>query len=81
MSEAIQQADELRSKAIGLLLTERSVIDERLVLLGYDGTAPNANQSASRKVKTCSLCGNDGHAARMCPNKKAGAEAPATQSA
>jgi|HubBroStandDraft_1064217.scaffolds.fasta_scaffold451855_1 hypothetical protein len=80
MSEAIQQADELRSRAIGLLLTERNVIDERLTLLGHDGTAPNPNQSSGRKTKACLLCGNGGHAARACPNKQAGDEPPATRS-
>jgi hypothetical protein len=74
MSETIQQVDELRSRAIGLLLAERSVIDERLRLFGYDGTMPVSKQ------KVCSLCGDGSHNARTCPNKK-GAEAPAIRSA
>jgi len=74
MSETIQQADELRGKALALLLNERSAIDERLRLLGYDGTAPQPRQ------RVCTVCGDSAHNARTCPNKKTGAEAPATQS-
>jgi hypothetical protein len=80
MSEAIQQADELRSKAIGLLLEERTAIEAHLRLLGFDGTTPNATQPANRKPKACSQCGGDGHTARACSNKNTGAGAPATQS-
>jgi hypothetical protein len=74
MSETIQQADELRSRAIGLLLIERTAIDERLRLLGYDGTAPTP------KPRVCGACGSEGHTTRTCANKKTGVEAPATQS-
>jgi len=65
MSEAIQQADELRSRAIGLLLTERTAIDERLKLFGYDGTEPATRQT---KARTCSKCGQEGHNAKGCPS-------------
>lgn len=73
MSETIQQADELRSRAIGLLLSERNAIDERLRLFGYDGAA----SVTEPKQKVCSVCSQPSHTARTCPNKK-GAEAPAT---
>lgn len=69
MSTTIEQADELRSRAITLLLTERTAIDERLKLLGYGGTTPTSKQ------KVCSVCGDSSNNARRCPNKK-GAEAP-----
>jgi len=75
MSQILEQVDELRSRAIGLLLTERSAIDERLKLLAYDGAAPIP------KPRVCGACGSEGHTTRTCANKKAGVEAPATQSA
>lgn len=75
MSDAIQQADELRSRAIGLLLTERTAIDESLKRLGYDGTA-----TTQPRQKVCSGCGGSDHNARTCPQKKTDAVAPVTQS-
>jgi hypothetical protein len=76
MSETIQQAEELRSRAIGVLLAERTAIDERLRLFGYDGTT-----AIQPKQKVCSVCGDSAHNARTCPKKKAGAELHAAQSA
>ena len=77
MSEAIQQADELRGKAISLLLTERTAIDDRLRLFGYDGTNP-ITQPTGRK-KTCSVCNSETHTARTC-EKKGAPESPLIQS-
>lgn len=76
MSETIQQADELRSRAIGLLLAERTAIDERLRLFGHDGATP-----IQSKLKACRTCGDYSHNARTCPQKNTGTEVPATQSA
>ena len=78
MSEAIQQADELRGKAISLLLTERTAIDDRLRLFGYDGTNP-ITHPAGRK-KACSICNSETHTARTC-DKKGANESPLTPSA
>jgi hypothetical protein len=74
MSTILDQADDLRKQAISILVTERTAIDERLALLGYDGAAPVTRQ------KACRVCGDTAHNARTCPNKKAGTEVPATQS-
>ena len=65
MSETIQQADELRGRAVALLLTERTAIDERLKLFGYDGTVPTTQP----KPKSCSVCGGAGHTSRNCDKK------------
>lgn len=74
MSDTIQQADELRGRAIALLVSERQVIDDRLKLLGYDGTAP-----AQPRPKSCSACGSTGHTSRTC-DKKGANIAPGTES-
>jgi hypothetical protein len=75
MSEIIQQADELRARAITILVAERALIDERLTLLGYDGTAPGA-PAGGRRAKTCSACGGENHTARTCANRDVAAVAP-----
>lgn len=67
MSQVIEQADELRSKAIEILVAERGRIDERLSLLGYDG-APIA--SPAKKERACGTCGGTGHTSRACPGGK-----------
>ena len=36
MSQAIDQAEDLRKRAIEILLIERTAIDERLAMLSYD---------------------------------------------
>jgi hypothetical protein len=65
MSHAIDQADELRKRAIEILLTERATIDERLVMLSYDmAGAPN---STLNKRRACGICGSPDHNARRCP--------------
>jgi hypothetical protein len=74
MSQILEQVDELMSRAIGLLLTERSAIDDRLKMLGHDGAAPIP------KPRLCGACGSEGHTTRTCMNKKTGAAAPVTQS-
>jgi hypothetical protein len=76
MSETIQQAEDLRSRAIGLLLAERQAIDDRLRLFGYDGMLPT-----HLKQKACSVCGDGAHNARTCPNKKGTNVVPFIQSA
>jgi hypothetical protein len=76
MSHIIEQAEELRARAITLLLMERSAIDEQLGLLGHDGTAA----AKQPKQKVCGTCGDASHNARTCPNKKGTAEVPITQS-
>jgi len=75
MSEILDQAEELRGKAIALLLAERQAIDRMLALLGHDGASP----AAPAKPKTCAVCGSPEHNARF--HKKAGAETPAIPSA
>jgi len=39
-NEAVTQAEELRQKAVGLLVAERSTIDSALARLGFDGVMP-----------------------------------------
>jgi hypothetical protein len=71
MSQIIDQAEALRHQAIGLLMAERQIIDEKLATLGADGT-----ETPPKKTKACSICSSESHNARTCPNKKRGAEAP-----
>lgn len=59
----LDQAEQLRQQAISLLLHERETIDQKLTLLGYDGTAKEARRS-------CSRCGGADHNARRCPKNK-----------
>lgn len=79
MSEIIQQAEELRSRAIAVLVSEKNAIEDELRLLRYDGDSPNDGKYAKRKA--CGLCGDATHNARTCPNKKGTSEAPVIQSA
>jgi ribosomal protein S27AE len=59
----LDQAEELRQKAIALLVQERQAIDQKLSQLGYDG--------APRELKrSCSNCGAADHNARRCPKDK-----------
>jgi len=72
MSQITDQAETLRQQAIGILMAERQIIDQKLAMLGADGTeAPTI-----KKGKACSICSSESHNARTCPNKKGGAEAP-----
>ncbi len=64
MSHTIDQADDLRKRAIEILLTERAAIDERLVMLSYD--AVGAGSSAPTKRRVCGICGSADHNARRC---------------
>jgi len=50
MSQTIEQAEELRSKAISLLLAERQQIDDTLATLSY-GAAQPQTQKAHRKKR------------------------------
>ncbi len=64
MSHTTEQADELRKRAIEILLVERTAIDERLTMLSYDGAiSPNA---ALGKRRACGICGSADHNARRC---------------
>ena len=63
MSDILSQAEELRQKAIALLVSERQAIDEKLATLGHDGTA----KPSTRKPTTCAKCGEVGHTVRTCP--------------
>jgi hypothetical protein len=76
MSHIIEQAEELRSKAIALLLMERGAIDEQLRLLGHDGIATTNKQA---KQKVCGICMDASHNARTCPKTKGPLEAPIIQ--
>jgi hypothetical protein len=67
MSHAIDQAEDLRQRAVDILLAERAAIDEHLAMLSYDGReAPSA---ASSKRRVCTVCGSADHNARRCPKK------------
>lgn len=60
----LEQAEELRSQAIELLLKERGTIDQKLDQLGYQtGAAPEKKNG--RTVK-CSRCLGEGHTIRTC---------------
>jgi hypothetical protein len=59
----LDQAEELRQKAITLLVQEREAIDQKLVQLGFDGSPKEAKRS-------CSVCGAADHNARRCPKGK-----------
>lgn len=65
MSYAIDQAEELRKRAIEILLTERAAIDERLAMLSHDLEGSLAAAPAKRRA--CGLCGSADHNARRCP--------------
>ena len=55
----LEQAEELRQKAIALLVQERETINQKLNQLGYEGT-----EKGSRKK--CGRCGQEGHSVRTC---------------
>jgi hypothetical protein len=59
----LEQAEELRQKAITLLQQERDVIDQKLVQLGHDGTPREPKRA-------CSVCGAADHNARRCYKNK-----------
>jgi hypothetical protein len=61
----LEQAEQLRQQAIGLLVAERDAIDEKLAVLGFDGLVKAAEPA--RKPKTCKICGQSGHTAPTCP--------------
>jgi hypothetical protein len=64
MSQITDQAEELRQRAIALLMQEQEAIDEKLSQLGHDGHRPASKRS-------CSTCGAADHNARRCPKGKA----------
>jgi hypothetical protein len=64
----LDQAEELRQKAITLLVQEREAIDQKLTQLGYDGAPKQTKRS-------CSVCGAADHNVRRCPKRDA-AESP-----
>ena len=78
MSQTLDQAESLRQQAIGILMAERQLIDQKLATLGADGTETS---SIIKKGKACSICSSDSHNARTCPNKNGGAAAPPIASA
>jgi hypothetical protein len=49
MSQAIEQAEELRTKAIQLLLAERQQIDNALASLSFDGAAQPPPKKSYKK--------------------------------
>jgi len=60
----LDQAEELRQKAIVLLLQEREAVDQKLAQLGHDGTPREPK-------RVCSVCGAADHNARRCSKKNA----------
>jgi hypothetical protein len=74
MSYAIDQAEDLRKRAVEILLTERAAIDEHLAMLSYDGG--EAASAASSKRRVCTVCGSADHNARRCPKKGAPSPPP-----
>ncbi len=69
MSHVTEQAEELRQKAIALLLQEREAIDQKLTQLAYN--------SGPRELKrSCSNCGATDHNARRCPKAQASENVP-----
>jgi hypothetical protein len=77
MSQAIDQAEDLRKRAIDILLTERAAIDERLATLSYD-MAATPNTSVPKR-RACGICGGADHNARRCPkNTSEGSQAEVT---
>ncbi len=59
----LEQAEDLRKRAIELLLGERNLIDEKLLTIGYDGAIAEIKKGAARK---CGKCGSPDHNARTC---------------
>jgi hypothetical protein len=64
MSQIIDQAEALRQQAISLLMAERQTIDQKLAMLGADGT-----EAPAKKGKVCGVCSSPDHNARTCPQK------------
>ena len=62
----LTESEDLRQKAIALLVEERTAIEEQLARLGYDGAAPT-----SAKPRACGKCGEIGHTARTCTKTEA----------
>ena len=58
MSQTIEQAEELRAKAISILLAERQQIDDTLASLSHGGAQPQPKKSYRRK-KTQEESGKD----------------------
>jgi len=50
MSHAIDQAEELRSKAISILLAERQQIDDALASLSYGAAQPQPQKHQRKKI-------------------------------
>jgi hypothetical protein len=61
MSQITDQAESLRQQAISLLMAERQTIDQKLSLLGADGT----EALAAPRSKACGVCGSAEHNARF----------------
>jgi len=61
----LDQAEELRQKAITLLLQEREAIDQKLAQFGFTGATPKEAK------RSCSVCGAADHNARRCQKSKA----------
>jgi hypothetical protein len=76
MSHILDQADELRKKAIELLLAERNAIDETLRKLAHDASGDVALKPREPRKKACTACGEHGHNARGCPKKSPDASGP-----
>ncbi len=74
MSQITDYVDELRKKAIELLVTERAAIDDRLAMLGYDGTPA----TRPLRQRTCGVCGSTEHNAQRCPKKNSDVAEPRT---
>jgi hypothetical protein len=58
MNQTIEQAEELRSKAISILLAERQQIDDTLATLSYGAAQPQP-QKTQRKKRTPEESGAD----------------------
>jgi len=63
MSQITDQAESLRQQAISLLMAERQTIDQKLAMLGADGTEMSCSVAAPR---ACRKCGGTGHNTRTC---------------
>ena len=70
---AVSQSEELRQKAIALLLEEKGAIEEQLSVLGFAASpsaTPRQVPATPAKPRICGACGGENHTARTC-NKKA----------
>lgn len=50
MSQTIDQAEELRAKAISILLAERQQIDDTLASLSFNGAQPQPKKSYKKRT-------------------------------